>query len=144
MFEFANASILISSLLTLINLNLFRLQRVSMPLTLQRNLPAGNKESSFTPISKRAWLPGDVVTISSVAVSGRPILDYMEYYPLYNVRSLISVSSIPKYDSYLSGNTHDIENEKYGNLHLLSLHPIITSSGAAKKANGLFFGGISR
>jgi hypothetical protein len=62
-----------------------------------------------------------------------PTLDYTAYYPLYNAESLILISQIARDDSYLSGNTNNIENDKYGNQHPLSLHPIIPSSGAAKK-----------
>jgi hypothetical protein len=43
---------------------------------------------------------------------------------------------------YLSHGSHDIENEKYGNRHPLSLHPIILPAGAAKKGNGFFLIGI--
>jgi hypothetical protein len=52
--------------------------------------------------------------LSLFSITGNVLtLDYTAYYPLYKAESLIIQSQIAKDDSYLSGNTHNIENDKY-------------------------------
>jgi hypothetical protein len=64
-------------------------------------------------------------------------LTYTAYYPHYNAETFFTQPYNAKDYRYLSHGSHDIENKKYGNQHPLSLHPIIPSSGAAKKGQRL-------
>ena len=73
---------------------------------------------------------------------GYLLWNYTAYHWLYTAEKFIKQSQIIKDDSCLCGKIQNVENNKYWNQHPLSLHPIIPLFGAAKKANGLFFGGV--
>ena len=54
-------------------------------------------------------------------------LDYTAYYPLYNAEILFTRPYTTKDYRYLSRGSHDIENEKYGNIICHALRSISLS-----------------